>query len=205
MWMNYIHVTTTCSGNHASSRARPQPPLASCLPGLPRRPRLRRSATRPWIRGRPSSACRRSSVTRLPRPAGHDGGSRAAVRLDPSGCRSAYDGHEVRPSPPDGGAHDTGSDPQRHARRRGRMPRRIRPPRAPPSWTRGRSSGGRNSSGSRPLCAQVVHVAHGLPQVPQPLLGMLAGEADAPGQRIGARSGDARIDERVKHLPLRLT
>src|SRR5690606_12152719 len=52
--------------------------------------------------------------------------------------------------------------------------------------------------------AEVVDRLHRLAKLGQPLLGMLADQPYAPRQRFGPRAGNARVDQRVEHLPLRL-
>ena len=56
----------------------------------------------------------------------------------------------------------------------------------------------------RALGPQVVHLGHRLPQLGQPLVGVLADEPDRPGQRVRSGAGHAGVDQRVEHDPLRL-
>src|SRR6185437_10517929 len=56
----------------------------------------------------------------------------------------------------------------------------------------------------RALRPQPVDRAHRLAQLGQPGVGVLADQPHAPGQRLRPGPGNARVDERVEHLPLRL-
>src|SRR4051794_17377598 len=55
-----------------------------------------------------------------------------------------------------------------------------------------------------PAGAHLLHRRHGLPQLAQPLLGVLADQPDRPGQGLGAGAGDPGVDERVENQPLGL-
>src|SRR4051794_28953724 len=72
----------------------------------------------------------------------------------------------------------------------------------PPSVPGGRA--GRRSAHLRPAGAHLLHRRHGLPQLAQPLLGVLADQPDRPGQGLGAGAGDPGVDERVENQPLGL-
>src|SRR4051794_33381033 len=61
-----------------------------------------------------------------------------------------------------------------------------------------------NDLDRRTLLAELVHGAHGVPQLGEPLVRVLADQRHAPRQRVGARTGHARVDERVEHLALLL-
>jgi hypothetical protein len=54
------------------------------------------------------------------------------------------------------------------------------------------------------LLAQLVDLGHRLAQAAQPVFGVLADEAHAPGERVGARAGYAGVDEGVEHLTFAL-
>src|SRR5918997_5725569 len=52
--------------------------------------------------------------------------------------------------------------------------------------------------------AQIVDRAQGVAQLGQPLLAVPADQLDAPGQGLGAGTGDTRVDEGVQHFALLL-
>ena len=52
--------------------------------------------------------------------------------------------------------------------------------------------------------AHVVDRGHRVPQLGQPLVGVLADQLDRPGQRVGTRPRHPRVDQGVEHLTLRL-
>src|SRR5690242_9711335 len=60
-----------------------------------------------------------------------------------------------------------------------------------------RHSGG--AGGSWPLVADFLDVAQGVTQPGQPGVGVLSGQPHAPGQRVAAAAGHARLDQRVEH------
>ena len=60
------------------------------------------------------------------------------------------------------------------------------------------------SGGGRTLVAQLLHAGHRLAQLLQPVLGVLADQAHAPRQGVGAAAGHAGLDEGVEHDPLGL-
>ena len=49
-----------------------------------------------------------------------------------------------------------------------------------------------------------LDLGHRVAQLAEPLVGVLADQADRPGERVGARPGDPGVDEGVEHLPLGL-
>src|SRR6185437_15344818 len=52
--------------------------------------------------------------------------------------------------------------------------------------------------------ADLADLLHGRAQLTQPLLGVLAGQADAPSQGMRAGPGHAGLDQGVQDLPLEL-
>src|SRR5690349_17318833 len=67
-----------------------------------------------------------------------------------------------------------------------------------------RGRGTARPSGIGTLRADLLDLGHRLAQLTEPAVRPFRHEADAPGERLGPRAGDARVDEGVEHLPLGL-
>src|ERR1700742_1044617 len=64
--------------------------------------------------------------------------------------------------------------------------------------------GWRALRGLRALGADLLDPAQRVAELGQPGVAVLAGEPDAPGERVGPGAGDARVDQGVEDAPLGL-
>src|SRR4051794_18826862 len=150
-------------------------------------PRSSASAVRSGVvRRRPRSRSR-ASMPSLVAANADPTPSRAASRASGSGAPAPPLGGATAAPPPSGAAGGAGGSGAPAVRVCGGTSRRLQ------------------ASGSRPLRAYVGHRGHRLPELGQPFVLMLGYQPHTPGQRLRTRPCHTGVDERVEHLPLRLT